>query len=90
MPNWGEILNEVRASGHTTDVIRRRYLRKLHQVTKRNVIINYSGWLQKKALPRAAPPDFGINETDYAPVQFGQHWPSARGVPHAQLHLGPR
>src|SRR4051812_24444545 len=64
MPNWGDIINEVRASGHTTDVIRRKYLKKLNQVTKRNAIIYYSGWLQKKSQAPAAPLDFGINDTD--------------------------
>lgn len=64
MPNWGEMLNEVRASGHTTDIIRRRYLKKLHQHTKRNVIIYYSGWLQKRNTPGASPIEFGINDTD--------------------------
>jgi hypothetical protein len=64
MPNWADILNEVRSNGHTTDVIRRKYLKKLNQVTKRNVIIYYSGWLQKKAPPGGAPLDFGINDVD--------------------------
>jgi ATP-dependent protease ClpP protease subunit len=64
MPNWGDLINEVRASGHTTDVIRRKYLKKLNQVTKRNTIIYYSGWLQKKNQAPAAPLDFGINDTD--------------------------
>src|SRR5262245_23118924 len=66
MPNWGDILNEVRASGHTTDVIRRKYLKKLHETTKRNAIMYYSGWLQKNTPPGAAssPLDFGINDTD--------------------------
>jgi hypothetical protein len=62
MPNWGTILNEVRANGHTTDVIRRRYLKKLNAVTKRNVIIYYSGWLQKRGQPGLI--DFAINDTD--------------------------
>lgn len=30
------------------DVVRRRYLAKLHEITNRNVIIYYSGWLQKQ------------------------------------------
>jgi ATP-dependent protease ClpP protease subunit len=66
MPNWGTILNEVRESGHTTDVIRRKYLKRLFQLTKRNVIIYYSGWLQKRQPTGAGSPslDFGINDTD--------------------------
>lgn len=53
MANWNEILNEIQASGSTHDIIRRRYLAKLHEVTGRNVIIYYSGWLQKPGLPGA-------------------------------------
>ncbi len=63
MPNWGEILNEVKQSGHTTDVIRRKYLTKLHRLTKRNVIIYYSGWLHRKS-PGGPAPDFGLNDLD--------------------------
>jgi ATP-dependent protease ClpP protease subunit len=51
MPDWNEILNEITAMGSTHDVVRRKYLAILHEVTKRNVIIYYSGWLQKPSLP---------------------------------------
>lgn len=47
MPNWKGILDEITASGSTHDIIRRKYLDKLHKVTNRNIIIYYSGWLQK-------------------------------------------
>ena len=50
MPNWNEILNEIKAAGSTHDVVRRRYLSALQQLTRRNVIIYYSGWLQKPNL----------------------------------------
>ena len=50
MPDSNQILNEIRAAGSTSDVIRRRYLEKLHQLTKRNIIIYYSGWLQKQQI----------------------------------------
>ena len=50
MPNWNELLNEIKATGSTHDVIRRRYLSALHDLTGRNVIIYYSGWLQKPGL----------------------------------------
>lgn len=50
MPNWNEALNEVKARGSGHDVVRREYLRKLHEVTGRNVIVYYSGWLQKRGL----------------------------------------
>jgi ATP-dependent protease ClpP protease subunit len=47
MPNWNEILDEIRASGSTHDIVRRKYLKSLQRLTGRNVIIYYSGWLQK-------------------------------------------
>ena len=47
MPNSNDILNEINLTGSTFDVIRRSYIRKLHQLTERNIIIYYSGWLQK-------------------------------------------
>ena len=47
MPNWNELLNEIKAAGSMHDVIRRRYLSKIFEITGRNVIIYYAGWLQK-------------------------------------------
>ncbi len=50
MPNWGDVLKEIlnaQANGDDIDIIRRNYLLKLHEHTKRNVIAYYSGWLQK-------------------------------------------
>ena len=46
MPNWNQLLNEIKAEG-PRDVIRRRYIKKVFKITGRNVIIYYSGWLQK-------------------------------------------
>lgn len=51
MPNWHEILNELKEAGSTYDIIRRKYLKRLHEITGRNIIIYYSGWLQKQNLP---------------------------------------
>src|SRR5271170_355257 len=62
MPTWSDVLNETRETGHTTDVIRRRYLRRLSNYTKRNTVIYYSGWLQKGG--RGNPLDFGITDLD--------------------------
>lgn len=59
MPNWHEILGELKEAGSTHDVIRRKYIKKLSELTKRNVIVYYSGWLQK--------PDIGglqVNDAD--------------------------
>jgi hypothetical protein len=50
VPNWHEILNEVKRNGSTFDSLRRKYLQKLQSHTKRNVIIYYSGWLEKPGL----------------------------------------
>lgn len=51
MPGWNEILDEIKAQGGIHDVVRRKYLKELHENTKRNVIVYYSGWLQKGGLP---------------------------------------
>jgi hypothetical protein len=51
MPSWHELLEEIKVKGSTHDIVRRSYLRKLHDVTGRNIIIYYSGWLQKPGLP---------------------------------------
>jgi ATP-dependent protease ClpP protease subunit len=51
MPDWNQMLEELSAievgAINKFDTIRRRYLTQLHELTKRNVIIYYSGWLQK-------------------------------------------
>lgn len=47
MPNWNQVMDEiVKASSHY-DIIRRKYLADLSELTGRNTIIYYSGWLQK-------------------------------------------
>ena len=61
MPNWNELLNECQASGSTFDLIRRKYLKQLYDLTGRNVIVYYSGWLQKGG---AAPFPWGITDAD--------------------------
>ena len=50
MPSWSDVLNEVHAAGSACDVIRRKYLAKLFELTGRNAIVYYSGWLQKGQL----------------------------------------
>lgn len=59
MPNWSQILKEIGAAGSVHDVVRRRYLRQLGELTERNVIVYYSGWLQKSGMPGSA-----INDED--------------------------
>lgn len=44
MGNWNQVLNEI---NRTPDHVRRDYLKRLSELTKRNVVAYYSGWLQK-------------------------------------------
>lgn len=64
MPSWDKVQREIRAAGSTHDVIRRRYLTKLHEVTGRNVIIYYSGWLEKSDLIRHGLTGAEVNDSD--------------------------
>jgi len=59
MPDWNQLLDEIKATGGACDVVRRKYLQKLHEITERNVIIYYSGWLQKHGVEGA-----GIDDGD--------------------------
>jgi ATP-dependent protease ClpP protease subunit len=61
VPDWNQLNDEIRIHGSTHDIIRRKYLRKLSKLTGRNVIIYYSGWLQKPEISRA---QLGINDND--------------------------
>lgn len=52
MPNWNYLLKEIAntpAEGETSsaDIVRRKYLSKLYNLTNRNTIAYYSGWLSK-------------------------------------------
>lgn len=51
MPTWHSLLNEIKARGSTYDVVRRERLKALAEKTGRNVIVYYSGWLQKPKFP---------------------------------------
>ncbi len=59
MPNWNQILNSIQAAGSTHDIIRRAMLTQLYAVTGRNIIIYYSGWLQKPSAP-----NISLNDDD--------------------------
>jgi ATP-dependent protease ClpP protease subunit len=59
MPNWNDILDEIQKEGSTHDIVRRKYLKNLNSLTGRNIIIYYSGWLQKPNLSGV-----GINDHD--------------------------
>lgn len=51
MPSWSSVLEEIGRRStegkQALDVVRRKYLKQLHQHTGRNVIAYYSGWLQR-------------------------------------------
>ncbi len=59
MPNWTEILDEINKAGSSHDLVRRRYLKSLFEITGRNVIAYYSGWLQKPGTTYSS-----INDSD--------------------------
>ncbi len=48
MPNWNQLLDEIKAAEGMHDVIRRRYLKEVSEITRRNIVIYYAGWLQKE------------------------------------------
>ena len=55
MPNWNEVLSEIiqetkKHKNAAADIVRRRYLEKLFNHTKRNVIAYYSGFLSKPGI----------------------------------------
>ena len=65
MPNWNEVILEIQQeqkknpNQNPLDTVRRKYLNKVSQITGRNTIAYYSGWLQK---PKA--PDTAVNDKD--------------------------
>ena len=59
MPSWHSLLEQIRKRGSVHDVIRREYLAELNKLTGRNVIVYYSGWLQKPGLAGAQ-----VNDAD--------------------------
>lgn len=50
MPNWSDLLKEITQLGSPFDILRRKYIKELHNYTKRNIICYYSGFLQKPEL----------------------------------------
>lgn len=61
MPNWSEILDEVKRNGNPNalDSVRRKYLSRVSEITGRNTIAYYSGFLQKSGVEQVS-----INDTD--------------------------
>ena len=65
MPSFDEIQQEIQGQkilGTPEDIIRRKYLKRLSKKTGRNVILYYSGWLQKPI--RSLAPLMSINDND--------------------------
>jgi hypothetical protein len=58
------LLDEIGAVGSAHDAVRRKYLRKLRQHTGRNVIVYYSGWLEKGNLLGQGMAGFELNDGD--------------------------
>lgn len=63
MPNLNDIVAEANTVGSGQDVVRRKYLAKLSELTGRNTIVYYSGWLQKPAIAFLQP-HLGVNDSD--------------------------
>lgn len=62
MPNWNEIRNEIQEFGNQYDYVRKKYLTRLSELTERNVIAYYSGFMQKTHLQESiAITDFDMN-----------------------------
>ena len=59
MPTWGQILQELnrtpnaQGSGPDFDGVRRNYLRALHRLTRRAVILHYSAFTETRPIPPA-------------------------------------
>lgn len=74
MPNWKEVLHEIQEeqsklnNGNAIDIIRKKYLAKISEVTGRNTIAYYSGWLQK---PNSA--DASVNDKDKSGLMLAIH-----------------
>lgn len=63
MPNWNEVIIEIQQeqqknpNTNPLDTVRRKYLKKVSEITGRNTIAYYSGWLQKPQIAGTAVND---------------------------------
>lgn len=63
MPNWSEVIVEIQQEQQKNpnlnplDTVRRRYLKKISEISGRNTIAYYSGWLQKPQIAGTAVND---------------------------------
>lgn len=63
MPTWGQVQAQISSAGSQWDVVRREHVRALSEHTGRNVILYYSGWLQKAHMIADGLP-VGVNDSD--------------------------
>ncbi len=72
MPNWVQVLSEISDVSNygrsALDIVRRKYLKSVHEITKRNVIAYYSGWLTN---PRH--PSISVNDKDLSGFMLNIH-----------------
>lgn len=64
MPSWDKVQTQISAAGSTYDVVRRQHLAGLHAYTGRNVILYYSGWLEKAHLVSQGLQGVEVNDSD--------------------------
>ncbi|MBA4026792.1 MAG: serine protease [Cyanobacteria bacterium DS3.002] len=66
MPTFDAIVEELKKGSQASvaDQLRKKYIAKFSEVSGRNVIAYYSGWLQKTSLSRRGFDGFGINDID--------------------------
>jgi membrane-bound ClpP family serine protease len=63
VPSWDNVQSDIRAAGSGHDVVRRKALAELAEYTGRNVILYYSGWLEKQNLINHGLP-VDVNDSD--------------------------
>ena len=63
MPNFSDIQKEINTLGSAYDVVRRNHLKHLADTTGRNLIVYYSGFLQKTGIPQLLP-HLAVNDSD--------------------------
>lgn len=69
MPNWSDILNEIRAEEiNPLDKVRKKYIQEMYNLTGRNVITYYSGFLDIKTNPEVS-----INDNDVSGFMTAIH-----------------
>lgn len=60
MPNWNDIRKQILTVESSYDKVRREYLKNMKDLTGRNVIAYYSGWLQRPGCSMASIQDSDI------------------------------